>query len=1017
MNGSKTLPQRPATRRDFEIAIVCALVHEADAVETLFDHHWEDDGPPYDKATGDPNSYSTGAIGRHNVVLVHMPGVGKINAATVSADCRTSFPNIRLALVVGVCGVFPISREGQEIILGDVIISDGVVQYDLGRRLPGRFARKDTLIDSLGRPNPEMRSLLAKLKTLHSRKILQDKSYRYLAAIQQRQPKLSAHYPGAGHDKLFDAAYQHVTDGELCDECGCSGQLLRRSRLNGDSEPQPVVHFGHIASGDSVIKSGEDRDIIAHRDMVIAFEMESAGVWDIFPCVVIKGACDYADSHKTKTWQHYAAATAAACMKALLDSWVPAQLSVPEPQAVPKNNVELSSRVIMLPFRRNLKFTGREAILEELEQRLFVLHDCRTLAITGLGGVGKTQVALQFAYWVKDHQPDYSVFWVPAYSEEVFEQAYLEIATDLRISIKADDKNPKSAVRNYLSSPAAGKWVLIVDNADDAEMVLTSSRRLRRYFPESESGLTILTTRSPDVAVAVAEGNEVHLQGMAVQDATNLLRNSLSRKSLLHDAQMTAMLLGELTCLPLAITQAAAYLNRNRHVSLRGYLELLRGTKQDITTLLTSEFEDTTRYRGSHNAVATTWIVSFNQLQEIDPEAASLLSFISCIEPKDIPRSILPPSQSNEILEHTIGTLCGYSFLVHQETSGMFDMHRLVHIATNVWLSKQGRTVVAAIAAIRRLGELFSQWRTRDRRVWRTYYPHAFRLLDRSEEYALDERYDLCFKVGRSLYLDRRFENAVLYFETVSRWRARHLHNADEKRLKADHCLGTAYLEMYRIPEAIQILERVVDISRRTLDETNKNRLASEHELARAYFAGRIQEAIKILEHTVSVERRILPDWDGDLLASQHELARAYLEDERTQAAIKMLKHVARVKQRTLEETNRDRLATDYWLATAYLKDSQVRKAIDLFEYVLRRCRTSLDEEDPDLLASERQLARAYLRDRQASKAVDLLRHVVAVESQSLDTHHPDRQASLVLLGDAYQRLAEGQGTGNYEPR
>jgi nucleoside phosphorylase len=84
---------------------------------------------------------------------------------------------------------------------------------------------------------------------------------------------------------------------------------------------KPLTHFGRIASGDLVMKSGHHRDDIAARENVIAFEMEGAGVWDNFPTVVIKGVCDYADGHKNKKWQRYAAATAAACTKALLKRW------------------------------------------------------------------------------------------------------------------------------------------------------------------------------------------------------------------------------------------------------------------------------------------------------------------------------------------------------------------------------------------------------------------------------------------------------------------------------------------------------------------------------------------------------------------------------------------------------------------------------------------------------------------------------------------------------------------------
>lgn len=314
---------RPTTRHNFEIAIICALTLEADAVDALFDFHWDDDGPSFGKAPGDPDAYSTGPIGRHNFVLAHMPGMGKANAAIVANNCRASFPNIKLALVVGVCGVVPFGPSGEEIVLGDVVISDGAIQFDLRRQLLGRFVRKDTLLDSLGRLNLEIRAVLAKLKGLRSRNELGIKMATHLGSLRD-EPLLAAKYPGTMHDRLFEAAYRHVGDKEPCEQLGCHGDLVRRRRLQaGNDDPPPDVHFGLIASSDSVMKSGEDRNAIAAKEGVIAFEIEGAGIWDSFPYVVIKGACDYADSHKTKTWQRYTAATAAACMKAFLNHWVP----------------------------------------------------------------------------------------------------------------------------------------------------------------------------------------------------------------------------------------------------------------------------------------------------------------------------------------------------------------------------------------------------------------------------------------------------------------------------------------------------------------------------------------------------------------------------------------------------------------------------------------------------------------------------------------------------------------------
>ncbi len=342
----KTSP--PRSRRDFKIAIVCALPLEADAVKAVFDKRWDDKEDVYGKAPRDPNAYATGTIGRHNVVLAHMPGMGQESAATVAANCRSSFEGIRLALVVGICGGVPKTPTGEEILLGDVVISEGLVPYTFGRQYPGHFIRKDTPQDNFGRPNTEIRMLLAKLKGRGDRKNLECRMSDFLN-VWDAEIGGTATYPGVNEDSLFEAGYRHKhqisrsciicashveNSDSICDqasELSCellqcdATHLVPRERLaeyiTNDKQPRPRVHFGLVASGSFVMKSGMDRDAIAKKEDVLAFEMEGVGVWDTFPCLVIKGVCDYADSHKNKKWQTYAAATAATCMKAFLENW------------------------------------------------------------------------------------------------------------------------------------------------------------------------------------------------------------------------------------------------------------------------------------------------------------------------------------------------------------------------------------------------------------------------------------------------------------------------------------------------------------------------------------------------------------------------------------------------------------------------------------------------------------------------------------------------------------------------
>lgn len=348
--------EQPKSRSDFEIAIICALPIEADAVEAAFDTFWDDDGDKYGKSISDVNVYTTGVICNHNVVLAYMPGMGKKNAASVAVNFRTSFPGIKLALLVGVCGGVPGGGDRDEIVLGDVIISDGVVEYDFGRRFPGsQFVRRDTPMDGLSPPRAEIRAMLSKLQSQRNKKRLHDKLALNLDNICLKLGDRGIKYLGSEFDQLYHPTYRHrhhdsngckiCTTGTICKaaqtmsckKLGCDPKrLVPRKRLspenNATTEPSPVIHFGRIASGDTVMKSGEDRDTIAKQDGVIAFEMESAGIWENFPCLVIKGVSDYADSHKHKTWQPYASVAAAACMKALLELWtVVDKPSIPDP--------------------------------------------------------------------------------------------------------------------------------------------------------------------------------------------------------------------------------------------------------------------------------------------------------------------------------------------------------------------------------------------------------------------------------------------------------------------------------------------------------------------------------------------------------------------------------------------------------------------------------------------------------------------------------------------------------------
>lgn len=294
----------PRTRNDFTIAILCALPIESEAVEALFDETYGRLGKSYGKAAGDPNAYANGRIGKHNIVLCYLPGMGKNSAASVAAGLRASYLRIELLLLVGICGGAP-SSATRDIHLGDVIISDSVLDYGFGGLCPNECERKSHVDDSRERMDKQIRALLSNIRGSQSRGEFGDGVLKCLDILKRDEAKWC--HPGVA-DILFKTSHLH-------------SQRIVRQR-DAAKASRPSIHVGAFGSGDAVLKSAQHRDEVVRRAGVIGFEMEGAGVWkNHYPCVIIKGVCDYADSHKSKEWQAYAAATGASAAKTFLGYW------------------------------------------------------------------------------------------------------------------------------------------------------------------------------------------------------------------------------------------------------------------------------------------------------------------------------------------------------------------------------------------------------------------------------------------------------------------------------------------------------------------------------------------------------------------------------------------------------------------------------------------------------------------------------------------------------------------------
>jgi len=306
------MAQRNLRFQDYTVGWVCALPIElAAAAELLDDEHAD---PPQDP--NDTNLYTLGRIGEHNTVIACLPAgqIGPGAAAAVAVQMKLKFTAIRFSLMVGIGGGVPSSSS--DVRLGDVVISQpfmehgGVVQYDFGKTGPNGFTRTGFL----NTPPIVLLHAVSKLAANHYRG--RSNLSTYLSTIT-RLPRFA--YENTGSDILFKSIYNHA-GGPTCTRCDKDNTVQRAARKSEEI----VIHYGTIASGNQVVKDGVTRDRLSEElGGILCFEMEAAGLMNSFPCLVIRGICDYADSHKNKRWQPYAAATAAACAKEIM-SIIPA---------------------------------------------------------------------------------------------------------------------------------------------------------------------------------------------------------------------------------------------------------------------------------------------------------------------------------------------------------------------------------------------------------------------------------------------------------------------------------------------------------------------------------------------------------------------------------------------------------------------------------------------------------------------------------------------------------------------
>ncbi|KAL4734265.1 purine and uridine phosphorylase [Aspergillus similis] len=745
-------------------------------------------------------------------------------------------------------------------------------------------------------------------------------------------------------DQLFQTTYNHVRDRPDCATCDQSQLVDRPKRVT----EEPHIHYGLVASGNQVIKDARARDLIARELNILCFEMEAAGLMDEMPSFVIHGILP-----EKGHW--------------------------------------------MVSFLRSANFVGREEELAKIEELTQIGQS--KIAICGLGGVGKTQIAIELAYRTREEDPSCSILWIPCTSYASVEQAYLGIAETLAIQ-EVQPTEVKEHVKAYLSLNRGQKWLLIFDNADDMDMWFGSSSVttvLTDFLPQSEQGCILFTARNRKLAVKLASSSVVNISEPDTETGLKILENGLIRKDLLDDKEAAVALLEQLIFLLLAITQAAAYI-RSNNIKLGDYTTLLQEQELDVIEVLSEDFKGEGRYKEITNPVATTWLISFQQIQQKDPLAADYLAFMACINPRDIPQSLLPEAISKKKRIDAVGILKAFSFINKQGKDNALSLHRLVYLATWNWLRKQGQFSLHIQKAADHFSQVFPNCNHQNQEICRKYLPHALSMVNKEAFKTEQRKYiKLIQNIARCLRADGRYNEAVMLFEDIMNLhkRGESYHGLSALIAMAD--LGSIYQSQGRWNEAEKLLVQVMEISKTVLGAKHPSTLTSMANLASTYWKqGRWDEAEKLFLQVIETRKTVLGVEHPYTLTSMANLASTYLNQGRWNKAEKLV----------LGAKHPDTLTSMANLASTYQKQGQWNEAEKLEVQVMETRKTVLGVEHPYTLTSMDSLAHIWYSQNKTNDALVLMGECLMLRNRVLGSFHPHSISSSRSL-ESWKEQAE----------
>ncbi|KAK0930317.1 hypothetical protein LTR91_013341 [Friedmanniomyces endolithicus] len=709
------------------------------------------------------------------------------------------------------------------------------------------------------------------------------------------------------------------------------------------------------------------------------------------------------------------------------------------PQDRPKTPPKASSNV---PFSRDPEFVDRKDLFNQINAKLSAPG--ARAALVGLGGVGKSQIAIEYCYRVRKLSPDTWVLWIHASTAARFEQSVRDIADLVKIQGRNDPSaNIFTLFRSWLRDERMGRWMIVLDNADDASFLVERDSRpggsVLECLPNVEHGTVLITSRSNAAAARLVDRRDmIDVHPMDEEHALTLLEKRLGQQT--NRTELLA-LASALDFMPLAITQATAYIKSvPPRCSVPQYLEQLERSSRSKTNLLSANSEELRRDHEAKNSIMLALQISFEHLYQFRRSAADLLSLMSFYHHQEIPEFLLPitpqkrpaftrplPSDKKAsgtfarlfrrksrnpsinasemeartadeehdateasydgLVDHTfeqdIITLHEYHFISVSPGGATFEMHRLVQLAAQMWLEASGRYQAWAKRSIRNLDAAFPDPEYKNWGKCRILYPHANLALDLklSGRNASLSLASVLYKAGWFMLEQGQLKPAEAMGRRALEIRERILRKEHPHTL---HCVDNLALVLEhqgKYEAAKTMFRRVLEASERVLGKEHPTTLSSLNNLANVLQQqGKYEAAETIYRRVLEARERVLEKEHPNTLTSVNNLANVLQQQGKYEVAEAMSRRVVEASERVLGKEHPDTLRSVWLLAEVLGARHQYDEAMKLYEGAHLGLVKVLGSTHPDTVECCRHLTRAK-EDARAVEAAKVAEVAAAVQS------------------------------------